>query len=309
MDRSGITIRPAEPGEQRAAFAVFRRSLMPYLHRLGVVESPDATDAQLDELWVPRSVWIEHLWRTAAQNWVAVDDADGGRLVGWALSAQRGDVLELCLYFVLPSAQSKGVGRALLERAFPAGLGPHRSIVATQDPRAMSRYLRSGVRFITSIVDFEAPPRPVATNTDLSFEQLDPAAAASIDAIGEVEEQLSGHRRDVDIALLLEQRPAWIARRNGVAVGFAFGAKAELTGPIGALDPSDIPALLALVENHAAETGETNIYFSTPLANHTAVEWLLGRGYTIDPFIASFLADSDWLKLDRWIHTGISYIF
>ena len=304
---SDVTIRPAEPRDMRAAFAVFRRSLMPYLHRLGVVDSPEVTDEELDALWVPRSVWIEHLWRTAAENLVA--EAPGGELVGWALSSQRGDVLELCLFFVSPAAQSKGIGRALLERAFPVGRGPHRSIVATQDPRAMSRYLRSGVRFITSIVDFEAPPRAVSVETDLTFERLDPTHPSSVDLIGSVESRLSGHRRDIDIALLVSQRPAWIARRDGEPVGFAFGVSGELTGPIGALDPRDMPALLALVENHAAEAGEPNVYFSTPLANHTAVEWLLARGYTIDPFVASFLADSDWLKVDRWIHTGISYIF
>ena len=304
---AGLTIRRAEPGDMRPAFGVFRRSLMPYLHRLGVVESPEVTEEQLDELWVPRSLWIEHLWRTAAHNWVA-EDGDG-RLVGWALSAQRGEVLELCMFFVDPSNQSKGVGRVLLERAFPAGEGPHRSIIATQDPRAMSRYLRSGVRFITSIVDFEAPPRVVSVDTDLRFERLDPSSPASVELIGTVEAQLSGHRRDVDIAFMLTRRPAWIARREGVPVGFAFGYVDELTGPIGALETVDIPALLAHVENHAAEIGASNLYFSTPLANHTAVEWLLGRGYTIDPFVASFLADEPWLKVDRWIHTGISYIF
>jgi len=297
----------------RAAFAVFRRSLMPALHRLGVVDSPEVTDAELDEQWAPRGPWIEHLWRTSAENWVAVEGAAGGSraesIVGWAMSVQRGDVLELSMFFVDPASQAKGVGKRLLERALPPGAGPHRSIMATQDPRAMSRYLRSGVRFISTVIDLEAPPRPVSVDTDLAFERLDPASAASVDQIGEVEAQLSGHRRDVDIAFLLERRPAWIARRGGVAVGFAFGYDDELTGPIGALETSDVPALLALVENHAAEIGAPNVYFSTPLANHTAVEWLLGRGYTIDPFIVSFLADEPWLKVDRWIHTGISYIY
>ena len=172
----------------------------------------------------------------------------------------------------------------------------------------MSRYLRSGVRFIATIVDFESPPRRVAIDTDLTFERLD-ASPVSVDLIGSVEEQLAGDRRDVDIQFLLRKRPAWIARRHGAPVGFAFGYDAELTGPIGALDPADVPALLAVVEDHAARLGAPNVYFSTPLANHTAVEWLLGRGYTIDPFFTSFLADSDWLKVDRWIHTGISYIY
>ncbi len=300
-----VEIRRAETGDMRAAFAVFRRSLMPYLHRLGAVDFPEVSETQLDEAWVSRAAWIEHLWRTSAENWVA-EDSDGG-LVGWAMSAERGENLELCMFFVAPSMQSKGVGRALLERAFPLGRGAHRSIIATQDPRAMSRYLRSGVRFMSTIVDFEAQPQPVRPETDLVFERLD-ASPAAVDIIGGLEEQLIGHRRDVDIAFLLGKRPAWVARRDGVPVAFAFGYEDELTGPIGALDPSDIPALLDQVENHAAEVGAPNLYFSTPLANHTAVAHLLGRGYTIDPFFASFLADADWLKLDRWIHTGISYI-
>ncbi len=172
----------------------------------------------------------------------------------------------------------------------------------------MSRYLRAGVRFITSIVDFETKPRLVTPDTDLEFERLDPSSPASIDLIASVEAELLGHRREVDTAFLLEQRPAWIARRGGIIAGFAFGWRDELTGPIGALDPRDIPALLDLVENEAAERGAPNLYFSTPLDNHTAVEHLLARGYTIDPFVASLLADAHWLKTDRWIHTGISYI-
>jgi len=215
------TIRPAEPRDMRAAFAVFRRSLMPMLQRLGFVESSDLTDAQVEEAWAPRTQWIEHIWGTAAHNWVAEDEV--GELVGWALSVQRGPLLELCMFFVSPTAQSKGLGRALLERVFPIDGGPHRSILATQDPRAMSRYLRSGVRFITSVVDFEARPRPVSVDTDLAFERLDAAAAGSVELISSVEEQLSGLRRDVDIAFLLSIRPAWIARREGVPVGFAFG--------------------------------------------------------------------------------------
>ena len=292
----------------RPAFAVFRRSLMPMLHRLGSVPSPELSDADVEMEWPSRAAWIEHLWRTSAENWVAVSDTDGS-IVGWAISIQRGPLLELTHFFVLPDVQALGVGRALFDRAMPAGRGPHRAIVATQDPRAMSRYLRSGVRFITSIMDIARTPERLEPATDLAFERLAPSPAA-VELIGGIEEQLGGHRRDVDIEFLLGIRPAWIARRNEMPVGVAFGVDAdELTGPIGALDSGDMPALLSLVEDHAAEVGSPTVSFSVPLANHAAVEHLLGRGYTIDPFFASFLADSDWLKVDRWIHTGSSYIF
>ena len=288
-----------------AAFAVFRRSIMDYVHRRGIVDSADVNETMLAEAWIVRREWIEHLWRSAAENWIAEDE--DGRPVGWAMSIQRGSLLELTHFFVDPSTQSKGIGRALLSRAFPDGRGPHRSIIATEDPRAMSRYFRAGVRFITVISDFEAAPRPVHIATDLAFEALD-GSPASVAVVSEIEEVLLGHRREIDVAFLLSQRPAWVARRDGAPVGFAFGHREELTGPIGALDPGDIPALLAHVENEAAASGATNIYFSTPLENHTAVSYLLTRGFTIDPFAVLLLNDDRWLKTDRWIHTGLSYI-
>ena len=295
------------------ASTVFCRTLWPMLFRLGSVPAPDITDAELAESWIPRKAWIEHLWRTAAENWVAVADPDGadgsvaGSVVGWAMSVQRGPLLELTHFFVLPSVQSRGAGRALLDRAFPVGRGPHRAIIATQDPRATSRYLRQGVRFVSTIGEFEKAPVRVEASTDLVFEALD-RSPGSVELIGGIEEQLIGHRRDVDIDFLLSRHPAWIARRGGVAVAFAFGHREEICGPIGVLSADDTPAVLDHVENAAAEAGATNLYFSTPLRNHGAVTHLLGRGYTLDPFFTSFLADSDWLPVDRWIHCGISYI-
>jgi GNAT superfamily N-acetyltransferase len=299
-----VNVRRATDADMPAAFGIFRRSIMDYVHRRGIVDSADVSETMLAEAWIVRREWIEHLWRSAAENWIA-EGADG-QPVGWAMSIQRGEHLELTHFFVDPSTQSKGIGRELLARAFPAGRGGHRSIIATEDPRAMSRYLRSGVRFITTIADFEAAPRPIEIETDLAFERLD-GSPESIALVSDVESVLLGHRREVDVAFLLTQRPGWIARRGGAVAGFAFGHRDELTGPIGALDPADIPALLSFVEKEAAKEGATNIYFSTPLENQTAVDHLLGRGYTIDPFLVLLLADDRWLKADRWIHTGLSY--
>lgn len=306
MENTGpITYRRATPADMRPAFAIFRHSLIDYIHRLGIVESAISTDAMIDEAWAVRRAWIEHLWRTAAENWIA-EDPDG-QIVGWVMSVERSGHLELTHFFVMPATQSKGVGRALLELGFPAGRGRHRAILATQDPRALSRYLRSGVRFVTSVVDFVGPPSAASVPTDLEFERLTPSSAA-VDQIAAIEVQVIGHRRDVDTTFILEERPAWLARRGGEVVGFAFGVHDELAGPMAALDPADIPALLAFVETRAAEAGASEIDFSVPMANTLAVQHLLERGFRIDPFVAMLLADDDSMQLDRWIHTALSYI-
>ena len=172
----------------------------------------------------------------------------------------------------------------------------------------MSLYLRSGVRFITTIVDLGHAPRPVEVDTDLVFARLD-GSARSVAVVADVEERLIGNRREGDTRFLLEHRPGWVAHRSDVPVGFAFGSSGdELTGPIGALDPADIPALLAKVETDAHAAGRPVITFSTPLENTAAVAHLLGRGFRIDPFLVSLLADDRWLQADRWIHTGLTYI-
>lgn len=301
-----FAVRPATHDDVRPAFAIFRRSVVAYAFRHSIVPSPEPSDEDIEAAWALRGPFIEHLWRTAAHNWIAEDAS--GRPIGWAMSVRRGDHLELTHFFVEPGTQSKGVGRELLARAMPRSWEGHRSIVATLDPRALSLYLRSGVRFITGIIDLEHPPRPVTVETDLEFEALD-ASDASVSIVAEIEEQVLGHRREVDTRFLLGLRPAWVARRGGMPVGFAFGDRGdELTGPIGALDPADIPALLAKVETEALAAGRSNVYFSTPLENTAAVDHLLGRGFTLDPFVVTLLADDRWLRADRWIHTGLSYI-
>lgn len=289
----------------RPAFGVFRRAIIAYVQRLGITPPESTAEGREDDAWRLRGPWIEHLWHTSAENWVA--EAEDGRVVGWAMSVQRDSMLELTHFFVDPDAQARGLGRGLLARAFPTDRGPHRSIVATLDPSALSLYLRSGVRSVSTVVDFEARPREVRVETDLRFETLT-ATHEAVDLIAGIEAAIISHRREVDTRFILGQRPAWAAFRGDVPVGFAFGHRDELTGPIGALEPRDIPALLAHVENEAALAGAKNVYFSTPLANAEAVRHLLGRGYRLDPFLVEILADDLSMRLDRWIHTGLSYI-
>ena len=101
------------------AFIVFRRSLWPMLFRLGHVPSPQITDGELEEAWRERRAWIEHLWRTAAENWVAV--ADG---------ALRGIAQE-------PAAQ-----RAVAERE-PQACPELHAVTTASVPRSHARTLRS----------------------------------------------------------------------------------------------------------------------------------------------------------------------
>jgi hypothetical protein len=181
--------------------------------------------------------------------------------------------------------------------------------VATQDPRALSLYLRYGVRYVATSVDMIGRPTAISVPTDLAIERLDPSdERGSMLAVTGIERALLGHARDEDVRFLLAERPAWVARRGRVVVGFAFGASGSNTGPVAALVPSDLPTLLAVVESDAAERELDEISFGLPMVNTTALEHLLARRFQIDPFYTFILASHTNLQLDRWIHTGPAFI-
>ncbi|RAJ43574.1 putative N-acetyltransferase YhbS [Kitasatospora sp. SolWspMP-SS2h] len=74
--------------------------------------------------------------------WIAEQD---GEAVGAALSLRREGVWVLALFVVLPTAQGRGVGRLLLERATAYGRGCLRGMLcASPSPAAARRYRRAG---------------------------------------------------------------------------------------------------------------------------------------------------------------------
>ena len=290
---SAVDLRPGAAADSRACFDVFRRSLGDFMHRTGHPEAGALSGA--DALWPAYEGLFAHLAATCAQWWIA-ENGDG-RMAGYARSTLRGEVLELTEFFVAPELRVRGVGRALLERAFAPGLGTHRAIIATVDAPAVALYLRFGVRHQASGADLSACPRPVALPTGVQTED------ATLDELLVLEEQLLGHGRREDLAFMLRDRPAAVLRRDGRAIGYAFLANARgYAGPIATLDPADLPAALAHVEDAAAAAGIERLDLTVPLAAHTAVDWLLGeRGFRIDPFYCLFLADGPWARLDRYL--------
>ncbi|HUR84468.1 MAG TPA: GNAT family N-acetyltransferase [Solirubrobacteraceae bacterium] len=286
--------REAGAADSRMCHRIFRASLWNYMGRTGYVPAGEP-QPDVEEHWGRSAKLFEHLAATAAHWWIAEDDE--GRAVGYARSTQRGDVLELTEFFVMPDARLSGVGRGLLERAFPPGAGPHRAIIATFDAPAVALYLRFGVAHQTTFADVAGTPRRV---------DVPPAYDVQAATLGEVlamEASLLGHGRPQDVSYMLGDRPGVVLRRDGRPVAYAFGPNAHgFAGPIGALDPADLPAALAYVEHAAFDAGAERLDLTVPLGASTAIDWLLvDRGFRLDPFYALFLADGPWAKLDRYL--------
>jgi GNAT superfamily N-acetyltransferase len=282
-----IALRPLTPHDDRALFGIFRTSLDDLIRRHGESEGwPfDPADAADWASWRPL---YEHIGATADLAWGA--DAEG-RLVGYARSIRRGDDRELTECFVLPVAQGQGVGTRLLERAFPAD-AHHRSVLASTDAAALSRYLRLGLVPTAPIHRFEGAPAPDprALPGDVTARPLEAIAhGARLDALAAIDERVLGVRRDVDHEWLGEQRTGWLLERAGAPVGYAYGGTSQ--GPA-----------LGLIETDARHRGEERISVWAPVAGDGELaRYLLGRGYRIDPDPLYLLEDSPRIRADRYL--------
>lgn len=293
-----VRFRPGTPEDSPAVFDVFRRSVIDLGERLGVETLAGGSDPEtLRGLWAKRRPLFEHLAATASHWWVAEDD---GGIAGYARSTLRDGVHELSEFFVAPGRQSAGLGRELLARAFPPGVGHRRVIVATPDVRALVRYLKLGLVARTLVRSFERAPRPLPHPPALEALPLSPGADA-LAALAAVDAEALGFRRDEDHAFLLANRTGFLYRRDGRAVG--YGYIGDYDGPFAAVEPHELADILTHAEGEASRRGLAAIELDVPLINRTALDHVLGGGFQMGGFENIVLDDLPVGRLDRYVFT------
>ncbi len=234
----------------------------------------------------------------AAEWWVAELPASG-ELVGFARSIERDGLFELTEFFVGPDRQSKGIGRTLIERAFPSGRGKVRSIIATSDVRAQARYYAAGTVARFPLFTFAGAPAASPSIHDLVAEPIDGADAIRVQR--GIERRVLGHERsDTEMRWLLDRRQGHLYRRGEKHVGYSFLGP-DGSGPMGALDPSDVPAILLHVEDLARSIGLEQLELQVPGLNEVAVRHLLSRGFHFDRWINFLMSDRPFGHFDRFI--------
>jgi GNAT superfamily N-acetyltransferase len=241
------------------------------------------------------------LARIAAEWWVA-EETGSGRLVGFARSIERDGLWELTEFFVRPDQQSRGLGKALLERAFPAGRGAVRSIVATSDVRAQARYYAAGTVARFPLYTLAAVPGDPEPTREVMAEPIDGERA--IEAQRAIERTVLGHRRsDDEIRWLLDRRQGHLYRRADRVIGFSFVGR-DGAGPMAALEPSDLPEILLHVEGLARTIGVQRLELQVPAPNAVAIHHLMGRRYRFDSWINILMSDRPFGQFDRFIPFG-----
>ena len=288
-----ITLRRGTPEDGFATYKVLREAVNDLAMRIGADPIPGEPESNYERI----EPLFRHLTETAAEFWVAQDGTEG--VVAYARSIEHGPLFELTEFFVLPAHQSAGIGRQLLERAFPEDRGELRVIVATTDVRALSRYLKAGMTARTPVVSLIGPPAPSLGETERWGEHVS-ATSVALSEIGELDRSIAGFDRETDLPWLAESREAMLFRRDGRAVGYAFvGARG--IGPIGAADPADLPRILDGVLSRASGLGVETVSFEVPMSNGVALRHLLGRGLNIDPFLTLLLSNREFGQMDRYI--------
>jgi GNAT superfamily N-acetyltransferase len=301
LTETGVTLRRATPDDIRPAFDVSMAAMTDLFARQG---DPGGLDPE--SFWPQLEPLLVHLAATAAEWWVAVDDADASML-GYARSIERGGLFELSELFVRPDRQSAGLGRRLIEQAFPAGRGDVRLILATTDVRALARYYGAGTVARFPIAELGGAPMAHGTPEaggagDLEAVPLEPAHVPELVA---VETAVVGYPRPADYAWLIEHRDGHLYRRAGRAVGFAF-VGANGSGPVAALDPADQVPILRHVEGRAQEIGLDSLSFEVPMPNEIAMRHLLGRGFRIEPPLTLLMSSVPFGQFDRFLPFGPS---
>lgn len=298
-DAAPILFRPGRAEDNYAVFCVFEEALADLSWRLGIVAPTSWHDpAALARTWARRAPLYAHLAESADQFWLAERD---GKALGFARAVLRDGLQQLTELFVVPRAQSAGVGRELLAHAFAPRGAARRCIIASPEMGAQSLYMRAGVYPQFPIYYFSRAPQPCELPGDLTFEPIE-ATPAALEALAMIDRAVIGHRRDSDHAWLIGDRSGFFYRRDGQLLG--YGYTHPQSGPFALLDPADFPAVLAHAEAQAALAGQEQFGLEVPMLNRTAAEYLLARGYRIDRFTEQFLSDQPFGCFAQYIVTS-----
>ncbi len=287
-----------------AVWQVFADTLLDLSKRQGAMAITGADEnADIAPFWTRRKSLFEHLARTAHEFWIAEQDE---RIVGYARSILRDDVLELTEFFVLPNAQSAGIGRELLQRTFPTHAAKHHIIVATTDVRAQVRYLKTGVVPRFPEMYWTRAPEEVRVETDLDFVRAE-NTPETIAQLAEIDRAVLGHTREVDHVWLLDTRAGFLYKRNNQVVGYGYHSLGGGSGPFALCDEREYAAVLAHAEREAVTRGDAQVGFDIPMINRAAIDYFLARQYEMDSFVAFLMSDVPLGKMENYILTSPAF--
>jgi GNAT superfamily N-acetyltransferase len=284
-----IVIRPGTREDLFGAFVVFQLALHGLYQSVGQASAEDKPNPEdLSPAFAYFRMFTEYFAQTAEHFCVAEEQ---GEIIGFSRSLVRGDIRQLSELFVHPDKQAHGVGKRLLEAAFPSDEAHNRIVIGTSDVRAFTRFLKSGVKFRFTIYDWSREPEMVPFETDLSIEPFTPTPE-NLAILNSIDQIILGYTREVDHIWLSQNRHGHFYRRNGEVVGYSYVS--HRAGPIAMLNNDDFRTALAHVESEMTKYVDDvwkNMYIPIPMTNTAAVDYVLQRGFQTSPLLEHFMSD------------------
>lgn len=311
MSRSTkLTYRPARLDDLPACAQVWSAGIGDYVRRLN---QPWFTGDPEPLLGL-----LAHLLSTdPARFWVATDGSQGHRVVGYASATLRGHAWFLGMLFVLPEQQSRGVGRALLERVMPGpydGPGERPAMATAADsvqPIATALYSRYGIVPRLPVFNLAGRPErpdalaPLPSGLHIA-ESSEPANDDDARGIAALDGRVLGHAHPADHAFLIaEGRRRFIARsERGEMVGYGYVAPSGRFGPVAAVDPG----LLAPITAHLITTVRAPGAYAAwiPGAADEVFVTLLRAGFRLESFPALLLWDRPTADFSRYVPINLA---
>ena len=237
-------VRPLAEDDVDDAAAVQFAAFDDYDQRFGN-QVPEMTPERIDN---QRRRVRHFLTHDPDGSWVAEAD---GKVIGVSLALRRDRLWGLSLLAVIPSTQSRGVGRALFDAALAyADPGAPAVILSSRDPRAMHRYASAGFDLHPQM-QASGPPdlgsRPgdlvtVRDGTEADFELADAVDVA-----------VRGAPRGPDHELLAAMSVMFVAD-HGAHRGYAY-LQGGRVRTVAATDEPTAVALLWRSLVHASDLG------------------------------------------------------
>ncbi|HZM22611.1 MAG TPA: GNAT family N-acetyltransferase [Anaerolineales bacterium] len=301
-----ILIRPGTSEDLFGAFVAFQLALHGLYQSVGQASEEDKPDPEdLSPAFEYFRTFTEYFTQTAEHFWVA---EEGGEIIGFSRSIVRDGIRQLSEFFVRPDKQAQGVGKRLLEAAFSSDEAHNRVVIGTSDIRALTRYLKSGVKFRFTIYDWSREPEIVPFESDLSIEPFTPTPE-NVAILNSIDQIILGYTRDVDHIWLSKNRHGHFYRRNGQVVGYSYVS--HRAGPIAMLHNNDFHPALAHVESEMTKYVDDvwkNIYLPVPMTNTAAVDYVLKRGFQTSPLLEHFMSDKRLGAYENYIFMDPPFI-
>lgn len=170
-----------------------------------------------------------------------------GKVVCCAIAVLRGNTHFLAMFFALPRAQSKGIGRKVLTRAFAEPRPSHeaaRCLVASPDFKAQALYMKFGMAPRTVVYYVKGKPVRPSSTSRLELRQVGPVGESTeksrrIAATFDI--PLREARRDSDHRYFLTAVPGsrfFEAKKGTHRVGYVVIRGNGAIGPAGVSDSS-----------------------------------------------------------------------